>query len=267
MSHVEDHTDLIENLDGLRWEKNKKTGAGFLIFDRPPMNVISFDARAQIAALLVAMDSDPDIRVIVIRGANGLYSSGGDIRGFLAVERDHMSDLARNIGTPERCRKPVIAAMEKYAMGAPFELALACDIRLATEDTKLGLPEMTLGIIPGSGGTQRLARLAGLGRAKEALMRGRNLGARECYDWGVVTEVVPDGGLDEAISRWVDDLAARPSLALTTLKRVLNCTYESPISTGFDLEGQAFEKLRPGPEFKHGIESFLDKRKPDFSEM
>ena len=78
---------------------------------------------------------------------------------------------------------------------------------------------------------------------------------------------MPDGGLDEAISRWVDDLAARPSLALTTLKRVLNCTYESPISTGFDLEGQAFEKLRPGPEFKHGIESFLDKRKPDFSDM
>ena len=96
-------------------------------------------------------------------------------------------------------------------------------------------------------------------------MRGRRISAREAYDWGLVTEVVPDGKLDEAIDRWVADLAARPQIPLTALKRVLNSTYDTPQNIGLQLEGQTFEKLRPYPEFKHGVESFLEKKKPDFS--
>ncbi len=105
-----------------------------------------------------------------------------------------MVDLAWNVAAPERCRKPVIAAIEKFAMGVAFELALACDFRIATESTQLALPEINLGTIPGSGGTQRVARIAGLGRAKEMIMRGRRLSAAEAHhSWGLVTEVVPDG--------------------------------------------------------------------------
>ena len=156
------------------------------------------------------MDEDPDIRVIVIRGANGVYSSGGDIAGFLKVERDGMHDLHWNVAAPERAKKPVIAAIEKWAMGVAFELSLACDFRLATENTQLALPEINLGITPGSGGTVRIAHLAGLTRAKEMIMRGRRISAREAFEWGIVTEVVPDGTLDEAIARWIKDLAARP---------------------------------------------------------
>jgi enoyl-CoA hydratase/carnithine racemase len=165
--------DYPEDLDGLRWEKDTTARAGYLIFDQPPMNVIPFKARAQIAAIIAAMDEDLEIRVIVIRGANGLYSSGGDVAGFLKVERDGMHDLAWNVAAPERAKKPVIAAIEKWAMGVAFELALAADFRIATENTQLALPEINLGITPGSGGTVRVAHLVGLTRAKEMIMRGR----------------------------------------------------------------------------------------------
>jgi 2-oxoglutaroyl-CoA hydrolase len=258
-------TDYPKDLDGLRWEKDDGRKAGYLIFDRPPMNTISFKGRSQIAAIIQAMDDDPDIRVIVIRGANGLYSSGGDIAGFLKVERDGMHDLHWNVAAPERARKPVIAAIEKWAMGVSFELSLACDFRLATENSILALPEINLGVTPGSGGTVRVAHLAGLTRAKEMIMRGRRISAQEAFEWGIVTEVVPDGTLDQAIDRWVADLAARPQIPLLALKRVLNSTYETPLSVGLQLEGQTFEKLRFYPEFKHGVEAFLEKKKPDFS--
>jgi 2-oxoglutaroyl-CoA hydrolase len=258
-------TDYPSDLDGLRWEKDEAKKAGYLIFDRSPMNTISFKGRSQIAAIIQAMDDDPDVRVIVIRGANGLYSSGGDIAGFLKVERDGMHDLHWNVAAPERAKKPVIAAIEKWAMGVSFELSLACDFRLATENTMMALPEINLGVTPGSGGTVRVAHLAGLTRAKEMIMRGRRITAREAFEWGIVTEVVPDGTLDQAIDRWVADLAARPQIPLVALKRVLNATYETPLSVGLQLEGQTFEKLRFYPEFKHGVEAFLEKKKPDFS--
>lgn len=255
----------MESYDGFRVEKGAQSAS--IVLDRPPLNVISFPARAQIAAALAALDGDPAVRVIVIRGANGVYSSGGDIAGFLAAPRDAMADMAWNVAAPERCRKPVIAAIEKFAMGVAFELALACDFRIATESTQLALPEINLGTIPGSGGTQRVARLAGLGRAKDMIMRGRRIGAAQAFDWGLVTEVVPDGGLDAAVGRWVEEMAARPQIPLATLKKVLDETWRSPLDSGMAMEGQAFEKLRSGAEFRHGIDAFLAKKKPDFSGM
>ena len=176
-----------------------------------------------------------------------------------------MHDLHWNVAAPERAKKPVIAAIEKWAMGVAFELSLAADFRIATENSQFALPEINLGITPGSGGTVRIAHLAGLTRAKEMIMRGRRVSASEAADWGLITEVVPDGGLDEAIDRWVADLAARPPMPMTALKRILNSTYDTPMHVGLQLEGQTFEKLRPYPEFKHGVESFLAKKKPDFS--
>ena len=202
--YAEQRGDLLKELDGLRYEIDTKARVGYLILDRPPVNVISETGRKQIAALLAEMDADPEVRVIVIRGANGAYCAGGDMRGFLKFPRDRMANLAFNLGMPERCRKPVIAGLEKFAMGAGFEMALACDVRIATENTQIALPEITLGIIPGSGGTQRLARIAGLGRAKDMLMRGRSISAAEAFDWGVVAEVVPDGVLSD------DHAQARP---------------------------------------------------------
>jgi 2-oxoglutaroyl-CoA hydrolase len=257
----------LATLDGVRWTRDPAARSATLVLDRPPLNVVSFRARAQIAAILEEMDRDPEVRVIVVRGANGVFTSGGDIAGFLAAPPDAMADLAWHVAAPERCRKPVIAAIERFAMGVGLELALSCDFRIATESAAFALPEINLGTIPGSGGTQRIARIAGLGRAKEMIMRGRRIAAREAFDWGLVAEVVPDGEMDSAVARWVADMAARPSIPLATLKQVLNEAYEAPLAAGLRHEGQAFEKLRFGAAFKHGVESFLAKRKPDFSGM
>ncbi|MGE0734312.1 MAG: enoyl-CoA hydratase/isomerase family protein [Alphaproteobacteria bacterium] len=265
MRYFENRPAILSRPEGLRWEVDEKSGAGTIVFDRPPMNVIRFAARAQIAALIEEMDKDPAVRVIVIRGAGGVYSSGGDIAGFLKEKPDVMADMHWNIAAAERAKKPVIAAMEKFAMGVSLELALACDFRLATANTQLALPEINLGTMPGSGGTQRVAHIAGLGRAKEMIMRGRRLSAQEAFQWGLISELVPDGQLDEAIARWVADLASRPSIPLHTLKKVLNATYEVPQSAGMELEGQAFEKIRFNEDFKIGVDAFLNKTKPDFS--
>ena len=118
--YVEERAKLLDDINGLRVEKDEKKRVGTLIFDRAPMNVIHFRSRAQIRALIEAMDNDPEIRVIVIRGANGVFSSGGDIAGFLKEPRDGMSDMANDIAAPERARKPVIAAIEKFALGVSF---------------------------------------------------------------------------------------------------------------------------------------------------
>src|SRR5215510_14935524 len=112
---------VLRDLDGLRYEVDAARKIGRLWLDRPPLNVVSFRGRAQIAAIIEAFGQDPDVRVVIIRGANGVYTSGGDVKAFPDIERDGMSDLAQNIAAPERCPKPVVCAMEKYAMGVGLE--------------------------------------------------------------------------------------------------------------------------------------------------
>ena len=196
---------------------------GWLWLDRPPLNIVSYRGRSQIAAIMEAFGQDPDVRVVVIRGKNGIYTSGGDVKAFPQIERDGMSHLAWNIAAPERCPKPVICAMEKYAMGVGLELAMACDIRLATKDTVLALPEVTLGQIPGSGGSQRVARIAGLTRAVDMMMLGRRIPAPEAHAWGLVTRVAEDSAGARPDDRRGGRARSRrmSPLALKTIKRVL----------------------------------------------
>jgi 2-oxoglutaroyl-CoA hydrolase len=263
--YAELRASLLRDLDGLRYEVDAGKKIGRLWLDRPPLNIVSYRGRSQIAAIMEAFGQDPDVRVVVIRGTNGVYTSGGDVKAFPEIERDGMSHLAWNIAAPERCPKPVICAMEKYAMGVGLELAMACDIRLATKDTVLALPEVSLGQIPGSGGSQRIARIAGLTRAVDMMMLGRRIPAEEAYAWGLVTRVVPDGAaLDQAIDETVGKLTAQSALALKTIKRVLATTYDTSLSVGLEVEGHAYEKLREGPDYKEGIAAFSEKRKPDF---
>ena len=142
--YAELRASILRDLDGLRYDVDAAKKIGWLLLDRPPLNIVSYRGRSQIAAIMEAFAADDDVRVVVIRGANGVYTSGGDVKSFPQIERDGMSDLAWNIAAPERCPKPVVCAMEKYAMGVGLELAMACDIRLATKDTMLALPEVSL---------------------------------------------------------------------------------------------------------------------------
>ena len=143
---------------------------------------------------------------------------------------------------------------------------MACDIRLATKDTRLALPEVTLGQIPGSGGSQRVARIAGLTRAVDMIMLGRRIAAPEAHAWGLVTRVVEDStALDRAIDEVVEKLTSMSPLALKTIKRVLNTAYDTNLSVGFEVEGRAYEKLRESKDYKEGIAAFNEKRKASFT--
>ncbi len=256
---------ILRELDGLRYDVDADKKIGWLTLDRPPLNVISYRGRSQIAAIIEAFGHDPDVRVVVIRGANGIYSSGGDVKAFPQIERDGMSHMAWNIAAPERCGKPVICAMEKYAMGVGFELAMSCDIRLATTDTVLALPEVSLGQIPGSGGSQRVARIVGLTRAVDMMMLGRRIPAPEAHAWGLLTRVAADAAaLDDMIAEMAAQLAAQSALALKTIKRVLNTTYDTSLAVGMEVEGHAYEKLRESEDYREGIAAFSAKRKPKF---
>ncbi len=263
--YAEQRAALLRDLDGLKYEIDPAKKVGYLWLDRPPLNVVSYRGRSQLAGINEAFGQDPEVRVVVIRGKNGVYTSGGDVKAFPQIEQDGMSDLAWNIASPERCPKPVVCVMEKYAMGVGLELAMACDIRLATKDTLLALPEVTLGQIPGSGGSQRVARIAGLTRAVDMMMLGRRVPASEAYNWGLVTRVAEDAAaLERTLEEVIGTLTAMSALALKTIKRVLNTSYDTSLSVGFEVEGHAYEKLRETADYKEGIAAFSEKRKPNF---
>ena len=264
--YAERRAAQLAELDGLRVDIDADKRIAYLILDSPPLNIVSYKARGQIRALFEEFEADDEVQVIVVRGAGGVYSSGGDVKAFAEVHRDGMSDLAWNIAAPERCRKPVICGIEKYAFGVGFELAMACDFRFATEDSMLGLPEVSIGQIPGSGGSHRVARIAGLTRAKEMCMLAKRITAAEALSWGIVTRVVADSAaLDAAIGEAVKTLTRQSPLALATVKRVLNTAYDTSLSVGHEVEGHAYEKLRESHDYKEGIAAFVEKRRATYT--
>jgi len=227
-------------------------------------NRISMDARDQLARVFDELGGDGAVRAIVLGGAGETFTAGGDIGMFLERTPAELSRLAWNVAAPERCPKPVVAALHGYVFGVGLELALACDFRLAADSAQLAFPEVRLGMIPGSGGTQRLARLIGLGRAKDVIMRGRRIGAEEALALGLVTEVVAPDALGAAVRRLLDELAELPPLALAVAKRVLNTVYDAPLQAGLEIEGFAYGMLRSTDDFREGVEAFGEKRKPKF---
>jgi 2-oxoglutaroyl-CoA hydrolase len=236
-----------------------------ITFDVPgKLNRISMPARDELATAFAELGRDDSVRAVVLTGAGDHFTAGGDVAGFLERDPEHLSRLAWNVAAPERCPKPVVARLRGYALGIGLELALACDFRLAADDVQLGLPEAKLGMIPGSGGTQRLVRLVGLGRAKDMVMRGRLVGADEALALGLVTEVVAPEALDAAVERLLAELTELSPLALATAKRVLNQAYDAPLHAGLDIEGYAYAMLRSSHDFREGVEAFGEKRKPEF---
>jgi 2-oxoglutaroyl-CoA hydrolase len=251
--------------EGFRLERDDGRGLATITLDVPgKYNRIPLGARAQLAGLFAELGADGAVRTIVLTGAGGSFTAGGDIAGFLEASPEELSHLAWNVAAPERCPKPVIAKLSGYCFGVGLELALACDFRIASDDVELALPELKLGMIPGSGGTQRLARLVGLGRAKDLVLRGRRVQAAEALALGLVTEVVKAEGLDAAVDRLVEELSALSPLALAVAKRVLDQSYDSPLHLGLELEGLAYAFLRTSEDFEEGVRAFLEKRPPRF---
>ena len=256
-----------EDLDGLRFERDPERGTATITLDVPgKLNRVSMLAREHLSALFEACGRDPDVRVVVLAGAGErAFTAGGDIAGFLEASPEVLTRLHHNVAAPERCPKPVIAKLHGFTFGVGLELALACDFRLAADDLHLGQPEVSIGMIPGSGGSQRLARMIGLGRAKDLVMRGRRMPADEAMAVGLVSEVVPRAELDTATDRLVAELTKLPTLALRMAKRVLNQAYDGPLPVGLELEGLAYGFLRTTADFREGVEAFVQKRKPNYT--
>jgi 2-oxoglutaroyl-CoA hydrolase len=252
------------SFDGFRVEIDPERERGDVVLDRPPLNVITMPERDELRAVFEALDADARVRIVVVRAVGEHFSSGGEIRGFLEASPEHVSRLAWNIAAPARCAKPVVAATQGYCFGVGFELALACDFRIAAESCLYALPEQRLGQIPGSGGAARLQKMAGIARAKDIVMRSRRLPARQAYEWGVATDCVPDAELETATAALVDELRGLPPLAQRTAKKLLNDTEDASLSLAIELEGQSYGRLRSSDDFREGVEAFHAKRKPVF---
>lgn len=236
-----------------------------LTLENGTYNVVTFETRRRMQELFAGIDADPGVRVVVIRGAGEHFTSGGDIAGFMEMEPFGLTDLGQDITAAARSPKPVIAAVDGYCFGVGLELALSADIRLATRRARFALPEMNLGMIPGSGGTQRLARLIGLSRAKYHIMTGTRFTAQQAADWGLVAELADDAdGLTAITDALVTKLLGFSAAALRTAKEVLDRGTDGPLYTGIELERKSYAMLRSTGDFAEGVAAFGDKRKPTF---
>jgi 2-oxoglutaroyl-CoA hydrolase len=254
----------LATLDGFRVEIDPARERADIILDRPPFNIVSMPQRDQLRLVFEALDEDARIRVIVLRAVGEHFSSGGNIKGFLEATPEHVSKLAWNVAAPARCTKPVIAANRGYCFGVGFELSLACDFRIASENCFYALPEQRLGQIPGSGGSARLQKMIGIARTKDMVMRSRRISARQACDWGIAVECVPDKQLESATDALADELRAFSPLAQRTAKKLLNDTEDATLATAIELEGHCYSRLRQSDDFREGVEAFHAKRPAKF---
>ncbi|MDQ0253378.1 2-oxoglutaroyl-CoA hydrolase [Evansella vedderi] len=253
--------------DHIKVNKDIERKTATIVLDRPEkMNTLSYIGRSHLNEIFEQLNKDDDVRVIIIKGAGDkAFTSGGTITEFMERHPEELSLLHKNVAAPDRSPKPVIAQLQGYTFGVGLEIAMACDFRVASDNVQLALPELNLGMIPGSGGTQRIARIVGVGRAKDMIMRARRVKVDEAYQWGLLTEVVPHEELEDAVQNLVDELVRFSPLALRVLKRVINSSQEGPLSTGLEIEGYAYGMLRSTEDFREGVEAFDEKRKPYFT--
>jgi 2-oxoglutaroyl-CoA hydrolase len=228
-------------------------------------NIVTMEMRRVMGQHFAEIDSDPGVRVVVIRGEGENFTSGGDIAGFMEVEPYQLTDLGQDVTSAARSAKPVIAAVDGYCFGVGLELVLSTDIRLATRRSEFALPEMRLGMIPGSGGTQRLARLIGLSRAKYHVLTGERIDASSALQWGLVATLSEDRAqLDDETERVVQMLLGYSPIALRTAKEVLDRGIDAPLATGVELERKAYAMLRSTHDFGEGVAAFGERRTPNF---
>jgi enoyl-CoA hydratase/carnithine racemase len=235
--------------------------------NRPQVrNALNLEVRARLADEVTRHAADEKIRCLIVTGSDAVFAAGADI-GEMA-EAGPVEVMARNVQKYWRtimdCPKPVIAAIEGFALGGGLELALCADIIVAGEGARLGLPEVKIGILPGGGGTQKLARLIGSKRAMLLLMTGRMFSAAEALSMGVISEMAPSG---QALARAIEiarEIAGMPPIAVMQIKEILNAGLNAPLETALMLERKALLLQFATRDQKEGMRAFLEKRKPTF---
>ncbi|AFK20711.1 3-hydroxybutyryl-CoA dehydrogenase (plasmid) [Haloferax mediterranei ATCC 33500] len=233
--------------------------------DRPErMNALSMDLLGEIDELLSSVNSD-DVRCVTFEGAGDrAFSAGADIGGFADLDPTDAMDVTPAFETVNDFERPTIAKIDGYCLGAGLELALACDLRVATADAEFGSPEIGLGLIPGGGGTQRLLRLLGETRAKELVFRGNRIDAERAEEWGLVNRAVPTEEFDDTVSQFVDDVLEGPPVGLKVAKKVMNEGADASLDAALAMESQGFGLLMSTEDVREGTAAFRDNRDPEF---
>ena len=252
---------------------DRRDGVGWITLNRPAaINAINDAFRTGIPAALHALDEDPAVRVIVLRGAGSKgFCTGADLKEsrppttpFATRSLKSSSNWIRAFDTVS---KPVIASIHGFCLGGGLEIALACDLRVASADAVFALPETGLGLIPGGGGTQRLPRIVGLGRALELLLTGERIDANEAYRIGLVNRVATDGDtLGEVTMKLAQRIAQRPPLATRLAKEAARSGFELELGAGLRLEKDLFTMLLSTEDRLEAAAAFREKRVPDFKE-
>jgi enoyl-CoA hydratase len=245
----------------------KKDGVALVKFNRPKAyNALNMATMTELDQVMGKLDKDPDVKVIVLTGEGKAFAAGADIS-----EMKEMSGLEarafalrtqRILARFENLDKPVIAAINGYALGGGCEVALACDLRYAAENAKIGQPELKLGVIPGWAGTQRLARLVGIGKAKEMIYTAEPVDGKEAERIGLVNKAVAPEELMDVVMEVAQKLIATGPVALRMAKTVINRGMDSSLCTATSYEAEAFGLCFSSGETKEGMSAFLEKRKP-----
>ncbi len=239
-----------------------------ITIDNPPVNALHPSVAAAIAEQAAIVGDDRELRALILTGAGKHFMAGGDIDFFKTLNR---SNAERYVLAVQRMQddlatlpQPVIAALNGTTLGGGCELAMACDIRIAEEQVKLGQPEVSLGLIPGAGGTQALPRLVGLGRGKRLLFTGERISAEEALAIGLIDEVVPTGMALERSIELAQSIARNAPLAVTAAKRAVNLGMQMSLLDANRLEATLFASLAETHDLAEGVRAFFEKRPPSF---
>lgn len=248
---------------------DKGDGIGYLTLNRPEVrNAFNQEMIDELRDALRGIDRDEEIRVLIITGAGKAFQGGADIAELSVMEPMNIlrwnEGIVRINAALEKLRQPVIAAINGPAMGGGVELAISCTLRVIAESAKMALPEVKLGIIPGTGGTQRLPRLIGKGRAAELLLTGAAINARDAYDMGLVNKVAPDNKVVEAAEELARRIMANAPIAVEMAKDALEVGKDLPLEHAVQYSQKNCVTCFSTEDMKEGMAAFLEKRKPNF---
>lgn len=238
---------------------------GLITLNRPQaMNALNNQLMREVMDALETFDKDHSIGAMVVTGNEKAFAAGADIKEMAdkSIEEMMDQDHIAVFGRIRTIQKPVIAAVSGWALGGGCEVALSCDLIVASESARFGQPEINIGVIPGAGGTQRLTRAVGKAIAMEMILNDRRLTAQEAYQLGMVNRVVPvESYLDEAL-KLAEEIAARAPVAVRAAKKMINQAYEQALSEGLATEKQEFYNLFATQDQKEGMQAFIEKRQP-----
>jgi len=240
---------------------------GVVLLNRPKqLNALSGELMDALVSALSELDADPDVRAIVLGGNERAFAAGADITELAAGTPVSLYESRRHARWEEihALRTPLVAAVSGFCLGGGCELAMLCDLVVASETARFGQPEINIGVMPGAGGTQRLTRAVGKAVAMDMILTGRMLSAREAVSFGLVARVVAKEAWLAEAKRVAAEIAAKGPVAVRLAKEAVDAAFEAPLSAGVELERRSFLLARASEDAGEGLNAFLEKRPPDF---